>query len=81
MGDRASTKLLRLHKKVADNDTRILEIHRDAIQQMEGIIARLKKTAAPLEKTLQGSDEAKAAEAQVLLDRIQEQIDKTIASI
>ena len=81
MAEGASTNLLRQHKKVADNETRMLEISRDAIQQMEGIIARLKKTAAPLEKTAQGSDEAKAAEAQVLLDRIQEQIDKTIASI
>lgn len=81
MAEGASTNLLRLHKKVADNETGMLEISRDAIQQMEGIIARLKKTATPLEKTAQGSDEAKAAEAQVLLDRIQEQIDKTIASI
>ncbi len=81
MAEGASTNLLRQHKKVADNETRMLEINRDAIQQMEGIIASLKKTAAPLKKTAHGSDEAKAAEAQVLLDRIQEQIEKTIASI
>ncbi len=81
MAEGVTAKFLRLHKKVADNETRMLEINRDAIQQMEGIIARLKKTAAPLKKTAHGSDEAKAAEAQVLLDRIQEQIEKTIASI
>jgi len=81
MTEGVSTKFLRLYNKAADNGIKILEIRRNTIKQMKGIIARLKKTAAPLEKTAHGSDEVKAAKAQVWLDRIQEQIEKTIASI
>ena len=81
MTEGVSTKILRLYNKAADNGIKILEIRRNTIKQMKGIIARLKKTAAPLEKTAHGSDEVKAAKAQVWLDRIQEQIEKTNASI
>ncbi len=81
MTEGVSAKILRLYNKAADNGIKILEIRRNTIKQMKGIIARLRKTAAPLEKTANDSDEAKATEAQVLLERIQEQIEKTNASI
>ena len=68
MSEKLTSQLQRVHKKLIENEENLQQSCRDAIDQMEGTIERLKKIAVPLENARHGTDTAEAAKGTVRRD-------------